>query len=63
VKRNGKNHPVIFDVKCSECCLQMLQKAGLEPSYGRRGIRSSSTKNKEMGAPLAGEMTATCFFA
>src|SRR6266576_2278788 len=62
VQRMGKNHPVIFDVKCSEVLPQMLQQAGLEPVMWKTGHSFIKQKMKEMGAPLAGEMSGHMFF-
>src|SRR5438105_4531384 len=62
VQRMGKNHSVIFDVKCSEVLPQMLKKAGLEPVTWKTGHSFIKQKMKEMGAPLAGEMSGHMFF-
>jgi phosphomannomutase/phosphoglucomutase len=62
VKRMGKGHPVIFDVKCSEVLPQMLKQAGLEPVMWKTGHSFIKMKMKEIGAPLAGEMSGHMFF-
>ena len=62
VKRMGGKHPVIFDVKCSEVLPQMLKKAGLEPVMWKTGHSFIKMKMKEIGAPLAGEMSGHMFF-
>jgi len=62
VQRMGKSHPVIFDVKCSEILPQMLKKAGLEPVMWKTGHSFIKMKMKEIGAPLAGEMSGHMFF-
>ena len=62
VKRMGKSHPVIFDVKCSEVLPQMLKQAGLEPVMWKTGHSFIKMKMKEIGAPLAGEMSGHMFF-
>ncbi len=62
VHRMGKNHPVIFDVKCSEVLPQMLKQAGLEPVMWKTGHSFIKQKMKEIGAPLAGEMSGHMFF-
>lgn len=62
VQRMGKGHPVIFDVKCSEILPQMLKKAGLEPVMWKTGHSFIKMKMKEIGAPLAGEMSGHMFF-
>ena len=62
VGRLGKGKPVIFDVKCSEVLPQMLRKAGLEPVMWKTGHSFIKQKMKEIGAPLAGEMSGHMFF-
>ena len=62
VQRMGKSHPVIFDVKCSEILPQMLKKAGLQPVMWKTGHSFIKMKMKEIGAPLAGEMSGHMFF-
>jgi phosphomannomutase / phosphoglucomutase len=62
VQRMGTKHPVIFDVKCSEILPQMLKKAGLEPVMWKTGHSFIKMKMKEIGAPLAGEMSGHMFF-
>ena len=62
VRRMGKGKPVIFDVKCSEILPQMLKKAGLEPVMWKTGHSFIKMKMKEIGAPLAGEMSGHMFF-
>ena len=62
VQRIGKGKPVIFDVKCSEILPQMLKQAGLEPVMWKTGHSFIKQKMKEIGAPLAGEMSGHMFF-
>src|SRR5436309_1844557 len=62
VRRMGKGKPVIFDVKCSEILPQMLKRAGLEPVMWKTGHSFIKQKMKEIGAPLAGEMSGHMFF-
>jgi len=62
VYRMGKGKPVIFDVKCSEILPQMLKRAGLEPVMWKTGHSFIKQKMKEIGAPLAGEMSGHMFF-
>jgi len=58
----GKGKPVIFDVKCSEVLPQMLKQAGLIPVMWKTGHSFIKQKMKEIGAPLAGEMSGHMFF-
>jgi len=62
VYRMGTGQPVIFDVKCSEVLPQMLKKAGLKPVMWKTGHSFIKMKMKELGAPLAGEMSGHMFF-
>jgi phosphomannomutase/phosphoglucomutase len=62
VHRFGAGKAVIFDVKCSEVLPQMLRRAGLEPIMWKTGHSFIKQKMKEIGAPLAGEMSGHVFF-
>jgi phosphomannomutase/phosphoglucomutase len=62
VHRVGAGKAVIFDVKCSEVLPQMLRRAGLEPIMWKTGHSFIKQKMKELGAPLAGEMSGHMFF-
>jgi phosphomannomutase/phosphoglucomutase len=62
VHRVGTGKVVIFDVKCSEVLPQMLKAAGLEPIMWKTGHSFIKQKMKEVGAPLAGEMSGHMFF-
>ena len=61
-RRFGAGKAVIFDVKCSEVLPQMLRRAGLEPIMWKTGHSFIKQKMKEIGAPLAGEMSGHVFF-
>jgi phosphomannomutase/phosphoglucomutase len=60
--RFGTGKAVIFDVKCSEVLPQMLRHAGLEPIMWKTGHSFIKQKMKDLGAPLAGEMSGHMFF-
>jgi phosphomannomutase/phosphoglucomutase len=62
VQRFGPGKAVIFDVKCSEVLPQMLRQAGLEPIMWKTGHSFIKQKMKDLGAPLAGEMSGHMFF-
>jgi len=62
VRRMGPGKAVIFDVKCSEVLPQMLKRVGLEPVMWKTGHSFIKQKMKEIGAPLAGEMSGHMFF-
>jgi len=58
----GPGHAVIFDVKCSEVLPKELVRAGLRPTMWKTGHSLIKQKMKELGAPLAGEMSGHMFF-
>lgn len=60
--RLGPGHPVIFDVKCSQVLPGALARAGLVPTMWKTGHSLIKQKMKEIGAPLAGEMSGHVFF-
>lgn len=62
VRRLGPGHHVIFDVKCSAILPRELERAGLRPTMWKTGHSLIKQKMKEIGAPLAGEMSGHMFF-
>jgi phosphomannomutase / phosphoglucomutase len=62
-RRRGPGHAVIFDVKCSAVLPRELTRLGLEPTMWKTGHSLIKQKMKEVGAPLAGEMSGHMFFA
>jgi phosphomannomutase/phosphoglucomutase len=62
VRRFGRGTPVIFDVKCSDVLPAALRAAGAEPVMWKTGHSLIKAKMKELGAPLAGEMSGHMFF-
>jgi len=62
VRRFGPGTPVIFDVKCSEVLPAALAQAGARPVMWKTGHSLIKAKMKELGAPLAGEMSGHMFF-
>jgi len=62
VRRLGKGHEVIFDVKCSDVLPQALEQAGARPVMWLTGHSHIKRKMKESGAALAGEMSGHMFF-
>ncbi len=63
VDRGVTGGSVIFDVKCSDVLAEKLREAGLEPVIWKTGHSLIKVKMKELGAPLAGEMSGHMFFA
>ena len=60
--RTGKGQPIIFDVKCSQALPEEITRAGGTPVMWRTGHSLIKEKMKELGAPLAGEMSGHMFF-
>lgn len=53
---------IIFDVKCSQLLPEVIEEAGGEPIIYKTGHSLIKKKLKELGAPLAGEMSGHIFF-
>jgi phosphomannomutase len=62
VRRFGAGVPVLFDVKCSEVLPRALSAAGARPEMWKTGHSLIKARMKELGAPLAGEMSGHMFF-
>lgn len=62
VRRFGPGVPVIFDVKCSEILPRALAAAGARPEMWKTGHSLIKSRMKELGSPLAGEMSGHMFF-
>ena len=62
VRRWGPGVAVIFDVKCSEVLPEALLAAGARPEMWKTGHSLIKARMKELGAPLAGEMSGHMFF-
>jgi phosphomannomutase/phosphoglucomutase len=60
--RTGRGQSVIFDVKCSQALPQAIEAAGGVPVMWKTGHSLIKEKMKELGAPLAGEMSGHMFF-
>jgi phosphomannomutase/phosphoglucomutase len=54
---------IIFEVKCSQALPEMIEKYGGTPIMWKTGHSLLKKKMKELGAPLAGEMSGHLFFA
>jgi phosphomannomutase / phosphoglucomutase len=61
--RTGQGQPIIFDVKCSQALPDEIRKAGGTPVMWKTGHSLIKDKMKELGAPLAGEMSGHMFFS
>ena len=60
--RTGKGQTVIFDVKCSQALPDAVASAGGTPLMFKTGHSLIKDKMKEVGAPVAGEMSGHMFF-
>jgi phosphomannomutase/phosphoglucomutase len=60
--RAGAGRPIIFDVKCSQALPDAVRAAGGEPVMWKTGHSLIKDKMKELGAPVAGEMSGHMFF-
>jgi phosphomannomutase/phosphoglucomutase len=60
--RTGKGQPIIFDVKCSQALADGIAAAGGTPVMWKTGHSLIKEKMKELGAPIAGEMSGHMFF-
>lgn len=54
--------PVIFDVKCTQRLAPAIRAAGGEPLMWKTGHSLIKAKLREIGAPIAGEMSGHIFF-
>ncbi len=60
--RTGPGQPIIFDVKCSQALTDGITAAGGTPVMWKTGHSLIKDKMKELGAPVAGEMSGHMFF-
>lgn len=61
--RTGTGQAIIFDVKCSQALPDAVTKAGGTPVMWKTGHSLIKDKMKELGAPVAGEMSGHMFFS
>ncbi len=57
------NSKIVFDVKVSQAIINDLKKHGAIPIMSKTGHSFIEAKMKEIGAPLAGEVSGHLFFA
>jgi phosphomannomutase/phosphoglucomutase len=63
LSRSAPGQPIIFDVKCSQALPQAIEQAGGTPIMWKTGHSLIKEKMKEVGAPVAGEMSGHMFFS
>ena len=61
--RTGSRQPIIFDVKCSQALPDAVARAGGVPLMWKTGHSLIKGKMRELGAPIAGEMSGHMFFS
>jgi phosphomannomutase len=62
ILKRQKGATVIYDVKCSQRLPVAIRKAGGTPLMWKTGHSLIKAKMKEIGAPIAGEMSGHIFF-
>jgi len=63
VLKHNPGAPIIADVKCGQNLFQAIEAQGGKPIMWKTGHSHIKKKMKEVGAPLAGEMSGHIFFA
>ena len=58
-----KGKPMLLDVKSSDMAMDLLRQAGSAPEVWKTGHSHIKKRMKEVGAPLAGEMSGHIFIA
>jgi len=61
-RTGGGGQPIIFDVKSSQSLPDAIAKAGGKPLMWKTGHSLIKEKMRELGAPVAGEMSGHMFF-
>ena len=62
-KPANKGKPIIFDVKSSQALVDAINAAGGQPVMWKTGHSLIEAKMKELGAPLAGELSGHMYIA
>jgi phosphomannomutase/phosphoglucomutase len=63
VLERNQNAQIVFDVKCSQALPEEIAKHGGRPVMWKTGHSLLKAKMKELGAPLAGEMSGHIFYS
>ncbi|HEY9449174.1 MAG TPA: phosphomannomutase/phosphoglucomutase [Gemmatimonadaceae bacterium] len=62
LERTDGGQPIIFDVKSSQSLPDAIERAGGKPLMWKTGHSLIKEKMRELGAPVAGEMSGHMFF-
>jgi phosphomannomutase len=62
VLARNRGATILFDVKCSQQLAPLIRAAGGQPLMWKTGHSLVKAKMKELGSPLAGEMSGHIFF-
>jgi phosphomannomutase len=62
VLKRRRGATILFDVKCSQQLAPLIRAAGGQPLMWKTGHSLVKAKMKELGSPLAGEMSGHIFF-
>ena len=63
LRRQGPGQTLVFDVKCSQILAEEFERAGGHPVMWKTGHSLIKEKMKELGAPIAGELSGHICFA
>lgn len=63
LEREGPGHKMVFDVKCSQAVGDVYREHGGKPIMWKTGHSLMKEKMKEVGAPIAGELSGHICFA
>jgi phosphomannomutase/phosphoglucomutase len=62
ILKNKKGVPIVFEVKCSQGLVEIIEESGGKPVMWKTGHSLIKSKMKEVDSPLAGEMSGHLFF-
>jgi phosphomannomutase / phosphoglucomutase len=62
IDRVGPDHPIVFDVKCSQVLPEELERAGGKPIMSQTGHSLIKKRMKEEGSLLSGELSGHIMF-
>jgi phosphomannomutase/phosphoglucomutase len=62
ILKDKKGAPIVFEVKCSQGLVELIEESGGEPIMWKTGHSLIKSKMREVDSPLAGEMSGHLFF-